>query len=87
MKMVSDKGAMSLLWPWNASRTDVSMNPSELDRGLSLPPTGGHGLRGPWRRSKNDAENDGERHRVDVQRKEIAFALVPDPRAVGATHL
>ena len=36
-KMVSDSGAMSLLWPWNASRTKVSTKPhDELDRGLEL---------------------------------------------------
>ena len=28
MKMVSDSGAISLLWPWKASRTEVSMNPT-----------------------------------------------------------
>ena len=86
-KSVSASGAMTrLLGGWlKVSLTLRSTNPTDdLDEGLELARHAGRRLLGDAaeEEDEDDAEQDGEEHRVDVDREEIAVAFVPDPLAV-----
>ena len=86
-KIVSASGAITrLLAGWlKVSRTLWSTKPTTISTKVwSLPgtPVVAFFATRLNRNDEHEAEQDGERHRVDVDREEIAVAFVPDPGAV-----
>ena len=89
-KIVSDSGAIRLFLSWNPSRTKPSTSSTTLSTpACSLP---GRPVEMFFATLRNRQQNTRPRmtrkgHRVDVDRPEIAGAVVPDPLAVAAAHL